>query len=121
MPISRTDFDSLATVVDWLDACRAGELSALLALYDDHATLECECENVSLQGRSALSAYWYPKLETAVHSAFSLDEMTLVDDGVCVDYRSYDGNPVRITFRFTETGKIIYTRCGAIGCVAKIR
>jgi hypothetical protein len=121
MPISRTDFDPLATVVDWLDACRAGELSALLAFYDDHATLECECENVSVHGRSALAAYWYPKLETVVHSAFSLDEMTLVGDGVCVDYRSYDGNPVRITFRFSEAGKIIYMSCGTTGCGIKTR
>jgi hypothetical protein len=33
MSISRDEFDPLAIAVDWLDACRTGELSALLDLY----------------------------------------------------------------------------------------
>ena len=41
MPISRELFDPLGVVVDWLDACRSGELNALLDLYDERATLEC--------------------------------------------------------------------------------
>jgi hypothetical protein len=43
MSISRDKFDPLALVVDWLDACRLGELNALLDLYDERATLECDC------------------------------------------------------------------------------
>jgi hypothetical protein len=37
-------FDPLAVVVDWLDACRSGDLGALGDLHDDEATLECDRE-----------------------------------------------------------------------------
>ena len=37
MSISPDTFDPLAVVVDWLDACRSGEL-ALLNLYHERAT-----------------------------------------------------------------------------------
>ena len=45
------EFDPLAVVIDWLDACRSGGLVVLLDLYDDLAILECDCERVSLTGR----------------------------------------------------------------------
>jgi hypothetical protein len=47
---TRSDFDPLATVIDWLDACRAGEIDSLLALYDNRATLHCDCEGMTLTG-----------------------------------------------------------------------
>jgi hypothetical protein len=33
------------------------------------------------------------------------------NDGVTLDYRGYDGGPVRTRFRFTGTGKISLTAC----------
>jgi hypothetical protein len=48
---SPNDFDPLAVVVDWLDACRSADLNALLELYDTQAILECSCESVSLTDR----------------------------------------------------------------------
>ncbi|MBN8990821.1 MAG: nuclear transport factor 2 family protein [Rhizobiales bacterium] len=116
MPISPDDFDPLATVIDWLDMCRAGEINALLALYDDRATIDCDCESVSLAGRSAIAAYWRAKLETRVIPAFTLDDITLDGEGVRVDYRSDEGKPVWMCFRFNEAGKIRHTSCGPIGC-----
>jgi hypothetical protein len=53
----RDEFDPLGVVVDWLDACRFGQLNALLNLYDERATLECNCEHVSLMGRKSIAAY----------------------------------------------------------------
>ena len=53
-------FDPLAIVSDWLDACRWRELNALLDLYDERATLECDCEHVRLTGRKWIAAYWAP-------------------------------------------------------------
>ena len=44
------EFDPLGVVIDWLDACRSGELIVLLDLYDDAAILECDCGRVSLTG-----------------------------------------------------------------------
>ena len=111
MSTSREDFDPLARVVDWLDACRTGELKTLLDLYDEKATLECACEAASFTGRAALAAYWGPKLETRVPTAFDLDDMSLGPDGVWLDYRSYEGNPVRIHFRFGVSGKILHSSC----------
>ena len=40
MSTSPDNFDPLAVVVDWLDACRMGKLDGLLDLYDERATLE---------------------------------------------------------------------------------
>jgi hypothetical protein len=115
MPISRDQFDPLALVVDWLDACRLGELNALLDLYDERATLECDCECVYLTGRKSIAAYWAPKLESKILSAFILNDMTLTGDGVQVDHQNYEGKPVRIHFRFSPAGRILHTSCGPLG------
>ena len=114
MSISRDQFDPLAIVVDWLDACRMGELTALLDLYDERATLECDCERVVLTGRKSIAAYWAPKIESKQLSAFTLDDMTLTGDGVQVDYQDDEGKPVRIQFRFSPSGKILRASCGPL-------
>jgi len=114
MPTSRDEFDPLAVVVDWLDACRSGELNALLDLYDERAILECDCEGVSLTGRKSIAAYWAPKLESKAPPAFTLHDMTLTGDGVQVDYQDDEGKPVRIQFRFNPSGKILHTSCGPL-------
>ena len=109
------EFDPLGIVVDWLDACRSGGLVVLLDLYDDAAILECDCERVSLTGRNAIAAYWAPKLgKKQLATAFTFDNMALTDDGVRVDYRSYEGKPVRIHFRFGPSGKILHTSCRSL-------
>ena len=71
MSTSACTFDPLGVVVDWLDACRSGDLDALLDLYDERATQHCLCENVTVAGRKALAAYWAPKLNNKLGSAFT--------------------------------------------------
>ena len=94
MSTSPDTFDPLALVVDWLDACRLEQLDALLELYDERATLECDCE-------------------------FSLNDMALTADGVRLDYQSNEGKPVRMQFRFSPSGKIVHTGCCPLGrCAA---
>lgn len=115
MSTSPDNFDPLAVVVDWLDACRLAKLDELLDLYDERATLECNCEQVSLTGREAIAAYWAPKLERRIRSTFTLDDMILTDSGVLVDYRGYDGKAIRIHFHFSHSGKILHTSCGRPG------
>jgi hypothetical protein len=105
------DFDKMATVVDWLDCCKSRNLDALLDLYAGHASLECECESVRISGRSQLAAYWKPKLSGKSPDAFSVEEITPHDDGIALDYLSFEGKPVRITFAFDAYGKIAITRC----------
>jgi SnoaL-like domain len=111
MSISR-DFDPLAAVVDWLDACRRRDLNSLLDFYDERAVLECGCESVSITGRKAIKVYWAPKLESMQAPAFSLDDVALTGHGVQMRYQSYAGKPVQLYFRFGASGKIIYTSCG---------
>jgi len=48
MPNLRRDFDQVAIVIDWLDACRHHDLEALLDLYAQDASLECECDRQKL-------------------------------------------------------------------------
>jgi ketosteroid isomerase-like protein len=112
MSLTPPDFDPLAIVVDWLDACRVGDLDALLDMYDERATVECGCEKVSLTGRASLSAYWSSRLERRSLGAFALEDMAVTQDGVMVDYRDYASNSVRIHFRFNSTGQIMHTNCG---------
>jgi|SRR5581483_7616345 len=105
------DFDKMAAVVDWLDACRSRSLDALLDFYADNASLECACEGADINGRSALADYWRPKLSDASGEAFTLEEITPRGEGVALDYLGFDGKPVRIVFAFDAQGKISYMSC----------
>jgi ketosteroid isomerase-like protein len=101
------DFDQIAVVVDWLDACRNRDLAAVLDLYADDARLECQCGETKVgEGRAELESYWRPRLRALVPTAFGLEEITPTADGVVLDYLSHDGQPVRIAFSFTRDGKI---------------
>ena len=116
MPTLPEKFDPLAVVVDWLDACRSGDLDALLDLYDERATQHCLCENVTLAGRKALAAYWAPKLKNKLGSAFTLDELAVIGDAVQVDYQGHEGKPLRIYFHFDPSGQIRHTSCRPKDC-----
>ena len=105
-------FDPMGLVIDWLDACKERRLSSLIDLYDESATLDCCCETA--RGRLDLEAYWRPKLAHAVIGAFEVDALFPETDGVCLDYRAFDGRPVRIHFRFTDDGKIRYNACASV-------
>jgi hypothetical protein len=105
------NFDKMAAVVDWLDACRSRNLEALLDFYAENASLECACERAGLSGRAALAAYWRPKLSGASPDAFSLEEIAPRGEGVALDYLSFDGERVRIVFAFDARGKISHMSC----------
>ena len=106
------DFDPVAVVVDWLDACRARDIEALLDLYAVDATLECHCGEFKLrEGRAELDAYWRPHLDALAPTAFGLEEITPGTEGVVLDYLNHEGKPVRIAFTFTRDGRIRQTAC----------
>lgn len=106
------DFDQIAVVVDWLDACRARDLEALLDLYAQDASLECASNDRKVfKGRADLACYWRPRLGDFSSTAFGLDEITTDAEGVVLDYVSLEGKPVRIYFAFDADGKILQTRC----------
>ncbi|WP_407158400.1 nuclear transport factor 2 family protein [Bradyrhizobium sp. STM 3557] len=106
-------FDEMAIVVDWLDCCRSRNLDALLDFFAENAALECRCECAcnGITGRSELAGYWGPKLANVSPDAFALEEITPHDDGVVLDYLSFEGKPVQILFVFDAQGKISYMRC----------
>jgi ketosteroid isomerase-like protein len=106
------DFDQIAIVVDWLDACRKRDLEALLGLYAEDASVECCCGGTQRhQGLAALAAYWRPQFEAFVPTAFGLQEIAPAADGVTLDYLNFEGKPVRSFFTFTAEGKIWQARC----------
>ena len=110
------DFDQIALVVDWLDACRNRDLTTLLDLYADDATLECRCGGVKVcKGRAALETYWRPRLEALAPNAFELEEITPTMEGVVLDHLSHEGKPVRIAFTFSHHARIQRTACGPAG------
>ena len=114
------DFDQVALVVDWLDACRNRDLTALLDLYADDARFECGCGEVRLsEGRAQLEAYWRPRLDALAPTAFGLEEITPAADGVVLDYLSYEGKPVRIAFTFTPDRKIRQSACAPVSRAAQ--
>ena len=106
------DFDRIALVVDWLDACRNRDLATLLDLYADDATLECQCGEAEVsEGRAGLESYWKRRLGTLAPRAFGLEEIMPTADGVVLDYLSHEGKLVRAAFSFTRDGKIRGTHC----------
>jgi hypothetical protein len=111
MPTLPETFDPLAVVVDWLDACRSGDLDALGDLFEEEATLECDREYSILVGREAIVAYWGAKLERRSGSAFTLDDLAPANFGAQVDYRNDKGEAARIHFHFNNLGKILHTSC----------
>lgn len=106
------DFDQIAVVVDWLDACRRRDLDMLLDLYAPEASLECRCDGATVRkGRARLASYWRPRLDSLVPNAFGLEEIEPTPDGVQLDYVSHEGLRVRMIFSFTTDGKILRTHC----------
>jgi hypothetical protein len=105
-----SDFDNVAIVVDWLDACRSGNLDALLDLYAGNASLESAHEGVAITGRAQLAGYWAAKLSAVSSGAFALDQIMPVTDGVVLDHSDTDGRAVRTAFNFDAAGKIARSR-----------
>ena len=113
MSDARDGFDAIGVVVDWIDACKQRRLDDLLNLYDATATVEC-CEGGSFRGRSEMERYWGPRLARQAAGAFEIDALFPEPGGASLDYRGYDGRPVRTHFRFNGAGRIRLTACSPI-------
>jgi hypothetical protein len=108
------DFDPMGVVIDWIDACKGRKLAALVELYDPAATVDC-CEGGRFRGRSEVERYWRTKLAKQTADAFEINALMPFAEGVSLDYRGYDGRPVRTLFRFSASGQILHTACGPVG------
>lgn len=107
-----SDFDTMGLVVDWLDACRRGDLAALLDLYADDAGLECRCDGTHLyRGRGEIEAYWAPRLGGFSAAGFGLEEIDPAPHGVELEYSIAGSLRIRAVFGFSAGGKISRMVC----------
>ncbi|QPF95412.1 nuclear transport factor 2 family protein [Bradyrhizobium commune] len=106
------DFDQMGLVIDWVDACRRGDLATLLDLYAEDGQVECSCNGTHLyRGRRELETYWGPRLAAFSSAGFGLEEINPVPDGVDLEYSVAGELRIRATFRFGPEGKIHSTLC----------
>jgi len=105
------NFDQVALVVDWLDACRI--------------TISPRCSiSMRMMRRSNAAAAKQRSAKAAPNSNPTgsrasmrlrpprrAGEVTPTAEGVVLDYLSNEGKPVRIVFGFTHDGKIRQTSC----------
>lgn len=107
-----SDFDQMGIVVDWVDACRKGDLATLLDLYADDAHVECTCNGKQrYRGRRELEAYWQPRLSTFSLVGFGLEEIFPAAHGVDLEYSVAGALRIHASFRFSPEGKIHSTLC----------
>jgi hypothetical protein len=107
-----SDFDQMGLIVDWLDACRAGDLGGLLELYADDAEVECECNGTRLyRGRDEIGAFWGPKLHIFTSAGLGLEQLDPTTGGVELEYSIAGSLRVRARFGFSAKGKIDRTWC----------
>ncbi len=104
------NYDNVAIVVDWLDACRTGSVDTLLDLYAGNAGLESMHEGIAVSGRAQLAAYWAAKLARSSPGAFVLEQIMPVADGVVLDHSDAAGRLVRTMFSFAADGRISRSR-----------
>ncbi|MDH6257012.1 nuclear transport factor 2 family protein [Bradyrhizobium sp. BR13661] len=107
-----SDFDHMGLVVDWVDACRKGDLATLLDLYADDGEVECSCNGTQrYRGRRELETYWGPKLNAFSSAGFGLEEIHPAPNGIDLEYSVAGALRVRASFRFSAEGKIYSTLC----------
>lgn len=107
-----SDFDQMGIVVDWVDACRTGNLAMLLDLYDDDAQVQCSCNGTQrYRGRRELESYWAPRLSAYSTAGFGLEEITPVPSGIDLEYSVAGSLRIHASFRFSPEGKIHSTLC----------
>ena len=108
-----SDIDQMGIVVDWVDACRKGDLATLLDLYADDAEVECTCNGTqfSYRGRRELEIYWGPRLSTFSLAGFGLEEISPVPHGIDLEYSVAGSLRIHASFRFSAEGKIYSTLC----------
>jgi ketosteroid isomerase-like protein len=102
-------FDPMAVAVDWLDACRAGDIEMILEMHAEDAVVHCGCGDVkTVTGRDALRAYWVDHLRK--YPASTLDDLNPSHAGPLLSYVTGTG-VMRALFEFDATGRIKTLNC----------
>ena len=102
-------FDPMAVAVDWLDAYRARDIEAILAMYAEDAVVHCGCDELTITGREGLRAYWADRLRKK--PAAELDDLQPSQGGTLISYIT-GNNVVNAVLAFDAAGKIKSLSCG---------
>jgi hypothetical protein len=117
MSSSQGGFDPIGKIVDWLDACREGRRRLLTYTTTEQswtvAKAALSADGSAWRGIGVRS--WRTRPPGLLKSTHCFPRR----DGVCLDYRAYDGTPVRTHFTFTKAGKIRHTVCAPIRQAAR--
>jgi hypothetical protein len=100
----------MAAAVDWLDAYRFGDLTALLEMYAADAAVHCGCDGMQpIRGREGLRAYWTDRMRE--YPASDLEDVQPSDHGVMISYIG-GGSLLRVVLLFNADGQIVSHECG---------
>lgn len=103
-------FDPMAAAVDWLDAYRASDIEALLAMYADDALIHCGCGGFKTSSdEDSRRAYWLDRL--ARYPASGLDNLQPSGETVVISYIAR-GGIVSANLAFDRVGRIAAHVCG---------
>jgi hypothetical protein len=106
------EVDPIGLAMDWLEACKQKQIQALAELYAETAVLECECDCTgNFSGRTRIVEYWQRKFSLPPPRPFKLEQIWPEAAGIAVVYRYSNQPPVRISFQFDATGRIVRSRC----------
>ncbi len=97
----------MAAAVDWLDAYRAADIEAIVAMYADDAVVECGSAGITVIGRDGLLAYWEQRLKD--YPAGELDDLQESGRGATISYVTAEG-VVGAALEFDPDGRIARLR-----------
>jgi hypothetical protein len=103
-------FAPLAVAIDWLDAYRAGDIEAILAMFAEDAVVHCGCccGGKTITSREALRSYWVDRLRE--HPADTLDDLNPSHDGTMISDVTRTG-VMSALFAFDDAGRIKELDC----------
>ena len=114
------DFDRIAVVVDWLDACRKRDLDTLLDLYAEEARLEMQMRR--RENSSAAGLNWIPTggrgwtVRRRLPSTSTLSPPS--STASCSTIAATKASPYASISASTNSGKIMQTRCEPSGPIS---
>ena len=115
------DFDQIAVVVDWLDACRRRDIEALLDLYAPDASFQCECSGAQLhQGRLPWKPIGVRGSATSIRRPIPGGNRARSPTAWSSTTWMLRARPVRVLFSFTADGKIL-RECAAWADAGRLR
>jgi hypothetical protein len=104
--------DAMVVATAWLEAYRRAELTKMIDLHDDDASLECACSGRKIiVGKPAIAAYWRQRF--ADTPLLEVEDLQREGAAAMALYR-IAGGAVQALLDVDELGKIRRVRCGQV-------